>query len=97
MASPWLFGLVAKGADFATADTSSSYRAAIWGRVITVINEHPITGSGLGVLRTIRERIESGTFTGQFTVPNHPHSMMLELWAETGAIGAAREAFLANP
>jgi len=28
-------------------------------------------------------------FAGQFTVPNHPHSMMLQLWAETGAIGAA--------
>ena len=89
MSSPWLFGFVAKGADFATADSSSSYRAAIWQRVITIINEHPLMGNGLGVLRTIRERIESGTFTGQFTVPNHPHSMMLELWAETGAIGAA--------
>ena len=89
MSSPWLFGMLTKGADFATADSSSSYRAAIWQRVITIINEHPVTGSGLGVLRTVRERIESGTFTGQFTVPNHPHSMMLQLWAETGAIGAA--------
>ncbi|MEQ1780888.1 MAG: acyltransferase family protein [Hyphomonadaceae bacterium] len=89
MSTPWLFGFLTKGADFATADSSSSYRAAIWNRVITVINEHPLTGSGLGVLRTIRERIESGTFTGQFTVPNHPHSMMLQLWAETGAIGAS--------
>lgn len=89
MSAPWLFGILTKGADFATADSSSSYRAAIWQRVITIINEHPITGGGLGVLRTVRETIESGTFAGQLTVPNHPHSMMLQLWAETGAIGAA--------
>ncbi len=89
MSAPWLFGLLTKGADFATADSSSSYRAAIWQRVITIINEHPLTGSGLGVLRTVREKIDSGMFAGQFTVPNHPHSMMLQLWAETGAIGAA--------
>lgn len=89
MSAPWLFGLVAKGADFATADSSSSYRAAIWRRTIDIINEHPITGSGLGVLRTVRETIESGMFAGQLEVPNHPHSMMLQLWAETGAIGAA--------
>ena len=89
LSAPWLFGLLTKGADFATANSSSSYRAAIWQRVITIINEHPLTGSGLGVLRTVREKIESGMFTGQFTVPNHPHSMMLQLWAETGAIGAA--------
>ncbi len=89
MSSPWLFGFLTKGADFARADSSSSYRAAIWQRVIEVINEHPLMGSGLGVLRTIRERIDVGMFTGQFTIPNHPHSMMLQLWAETGAIGAA--------
>lgn len=89
MSAPLLFGLVSKGADFATADSSSSYRAAIWGRTIEVINEHPLTGGGLGILRTIRERLDTGMFAGQFTIPNHPHSMMLQLWAETGAIGAA--------
>ena len=89
MSAPWLFGLLAKGADFATANSSSSYRAAIWARTIEVINEHPLTGGGLGVLRTIRERLDTGMFAGQFTIPNHPHSMMLQLWAETGAIGAA--------
>ncbi len=93
MSAPWLFGLVAKGADFATADSSSSYRAAIWNRVINIINEHPIAGGGLGVLRTVRETIETGMFAGQLTVPNHPHSMMLQLWAETGAIGAALLSF----
>jgi peptidoglycan/LPS O-acetylase OafA/YrhL/O-antigen ligase len=88
MSAPWLFGFLTAGATFAAADSSSSYRAAIWQRVISIINEHPITGSGLGVLRTVRETIEAGMFAGQLTVPNHPHNMMLQLWAETGAVGA---------
>lgn len=89
MTAPIVFGVLTQGADFATADDSSSYRAAIWQRVIALINEHPITGNGLGVLRTVRETIETGTFAGQFTVPNHSHNMTLQLWAETGAIGAS--------
>lgn len=88
MSAPWLFGFLTAGATFANADSSSSYRAAIWQRVITIINEHPITGSGLGVLRTVRESIDVGMFANQYTVPNHPHNMMLQLWSETGAIGA---------
>lgn len=88
MTAPLAFGLLSQGADFATADDSSSYRAAIWQRVITLIGEEPITGHGVGVLRTIREPIETGLFAGQWTVPNHSHNMMLQLWAETGVIGA---------
>lgn len=88
MSAPLVFGFLSQGADFATADDSSSYRAAIWQRVIALINEEPITGHGLGALRTVRETIEAGAFAGQFTVPNHSHNMMLQLWAETGAIGA---------
>jgi hypothetical protein len=36
----------------------------------------------------MREKIPAGEFTGQFYVPNHSHNMILQLWAETGAIGA---------
>jgi peptidoglycan/LPS O-acetylase OafA/YrhL/O-antigen ligase len=89
MTAPLTFGLLSQGADFATADDSSSYRAAIWQRVIALINEDPLTGGGLGSLRTVRETIETGMFAGQLTVPNHAHNMMLQLWAETGAIGAS--------
>ena len=88
MSAPWLFGWLSQGTDFATAADSSSYRAAIWQRVIALINEHPLTGGGLGVLRTVNETIQTGAFAGQLTIPNHAHNMMLQLWAETGAIGA---------
>ncbi len=89
MTAPLTFGLLTRGADFATATDSASYRAAIWARVIEIISQHPIGGGGLGVLRTMREPIEAGVFAGQFTLPNHAHNMMLQLWVETGAIGAA--------
>lgn len=86
--APWIFDLVSGGASFATANDSASYRAAIWQRVIELIHERPLTGHGLGFLRTVRETIDAGTFAGQLAVPNHSHNMMLQLWAETGAIGA---------
>jgi hypothetical protein len=53
-----------------------------------VVAENPIAGGGVGVLRTIRDTIEGGGFSGQLVIPNHPHNMVLQLWAETGAIGA---------
>lgn len=88
MVSPWLFAFLTQGADFATADDSNSYRAAIWQRVTDLINEDPIRGHGLGVLRTIEDTIETGVFAGHLMVPNHPHNMALQIWAELGAIGA---------
>lgn len=88
MTAPWLFGFLSQGGDFATADDSPSYRAAIWQRVIAMINEQPLLGNGIGALRTVRETIETGVFAGQLTVPNHAHNMTLQLWAETGAVGA---------
>jgi peptidoglycan/LPS O-acetylase OafA/YrhL len=36
----------------------------------------------------MQDTIDSGMFKGQLQIPNHPHNMMLQLWAETGGIGA---------
>lgn len=88
MTAPWVLGALTQGADYATADSSPSYRAAIWRHVIGLINEQPVWGNGIGVLRTIKDPIESGVFAGQMMVPNHSHNMVLQLWAETGAVGA---------
>ena len=79
-----------RGADAASASGSSTvdYRELIWGRTLEVVAENPIAGGGVGVLRTIRDTIEGGGFSGQLVIPNHPHNMVLQLWAETGAIGA---------
>lgn len=88
MSAPWVFGYITAGATYANATDSTSYRAAIWHHVLDLINQHPITGLGLGAFRTMREPIESGMFAGELMIPNHPHNMLLQLWGETGAIGA---------
>ncbi len=86
--TPWIFGYLSQNAHAEAATTSAEWRLAIWRRVIEVIQNDPIFGNGLGILRTVDERIPSGTFSGMLLVPNHAHNMVLQLWAETGAIGA---------
>jgi O-antigen ligase len=89
MSAPMLFGILSPDADPSLATTSVEYRMAIWNRVVEVIGMHPVIGSGVGVLRTIRETIPGGVFGGQLIVPNHAHNMTLQLWAETGLVGAS--------
>jgi O-antigen ligase len=88
-AAPLFFEYITRGADAATATTSAEWRLAIWRRVLEVIHKDPIFGQGLGVLRTMKETIPTGKFAGELYVPNHAHNMVLQLWAETGAIGAS--------
>ncbi len=77
-----------RGADVTSAASTIDYRQLIWERTLEVVAENPIKGGGVGVLRTMRDTFESGGFSSQLVIPNHPHNMALQLWAETGAIGA---------
>jgi O-antigen ligase len=89
MGAPQIFGYLSRGADAVTATDSVDWRLAIWRHVIEVINKDPVFGQGLGVLRTMQEKIPEGVFKDQYYIPNHAHNMALQLWAETGVIGAA--------
>jgi len=89
MTAPLVFGYLVRGADASSATSSVDLRLAIWNRVHAIIMENPLSGAGLGVLRTIDETIPSGAFAGNLLVPNHAHNMALQLWAETGAVGAS--------
>ncbi|MDP3493301.1 MAG: acyltransferase family protein, partial [Hyphomonadaceae bacterium] len=89
LAAPLIFHLISAGATVDTATTSSQYRQIIWQRVLDFIWEKPLLGSGVGALRATRETIPSGVFEGDLYIPNHPHNMLLQLWAETGAVGAS--------
>lgn len=88
MAAPLVFSHLSAGANAETATTSSGWRLAIWARACEEIAAHPVFGGGVGVLRTIKDVIPSGAFAGQMYMPNHPHNMLLQLWSETGAVGA---------
>ncbi|MBI1339930.1 acyltransferase family protein [bacterium] len=88
LSAPLLFGFLSRAADPVEVQTSGEWRLAIWRRVCDLIAEQPWFGSGLGVLRTIKETFPAGPLEGQLLVPNHPHNMFLQIWAETGAVGA---------
>lgn len=89
MISPLIFQFISSGANAATAVNSMQYRQVIWKRVLEFIWDKPVFGSGVGALRAYREQIPDGVFAGQLLVPNHPHNMLLQVWAETGGVGAA--------
>lgn len=88
MSAPLVFQLVS-GADPATASTSIEYRQLIWERVLEIIWQNPLFGDGVGALRSYQETISEGPFAGQLYIPNHAHNMALQLWAETGLVGAS--------
>lgn len=88
LATPLIFHQIAAGMDASAATNSLQYRQAIWQRVLDLIWQKPWLGSGLGALRMERDVIPSGVFEGQLLIPNHPHNMLLQLWAETGLVGA---------
>lgn len=88
LSAPFLFGWLSHGADAKLATTSAGWRLAIWAKAVEVIEAHPLFGGGVGVLRTMRDYIGTGVFADQLYMPNHPHNMALQLWAETGAVGA---------
>lgn len=89
LSTPLIFHQIAAGMDASAATNSLQYRQAIWQRVLDLIWQKPWLGSGVGALRMERDVIPSGVFEGQLLIPNHPHNMLLQLWAETGLVGAA--------
>lgn len=89
MTAPFVFYFISAGVDAAGAASSMEYRQLIWARVLEIIQENPLLGQGVGALRSYQELIPAGEFKGQLLIPNHPHNMALQLWAELGLAGAA--------
>lgn len=66
---------------------SWAWRLEIWGAAIEKIKEMPITGHGLSAMRSFDQLIElRGSQIDIF--PPHAHNAGLQIWIETGAIGA---------
>jgi len=81
-----------------------SFRSRFWSWEVVMnrIGEAPYTGHGLMATRTWRETYaEYPAWAAQLpefwkdfpVVPGHPHNMPLQIWAETGFIGAILAAF----
>lgn len=63
------------------------HRALIWSHTSDRIAQNPLMGYGLDSSRAFPDRLE---FDGHLikAIPLHPHSASLQIWLETGAIGA---------
>jgi O-antigen ligase len=62
-------------------------RAGIWDYVCTRVLEQPWIGHGLEASRAATDRIQVRDLDMR-AIPIHPHSASLQIWFETGAIGA---------
>jgi O-antigen ligase len=62
-------------------------RAGIWDYVCARILEQPLIGHGLEASRAVEDRIQVRELDMR-GIPMHPHSASLQIWYETGAIGA---------
>ncbi len=74
------------------SNMSSQSRLDSWSYVLEKIKERPITGWGVEASKTWDETIRiigaNGLEVDYRIVPGHPHNGGLQIWAETGLIGA---------
>jgi O-antigen ligase len=98
-AAPVLFAGLIRGAGAFEQHLPDSFRSRLWSweTVITRMSDAPFTGHGLNATRTWKETFatrpewlaELPEFWKDYPiVPGHPHNMALQIWAETGMIGA---------
>ncbi len=73
------------------------HRTYIYDYVIARIAENPLLGWGLGTSRFLpggRDAIPDPRLSGSEYLPLHPHNSILEIWVETGFVGATVVALL---
>ena len=82
---------------------SARHRLAIWGALSGKLRENPVTGVGMGAVRSIPRKNEfiavpnsdgSPARLRVYLIPMHPHNAGLEIGLELGAIGIALALFL---
>lgn len=98
-AAPFLMSALINGLDKAGINLPASFysRVRAWDVVIGKIQQAPFIGHGIEASETWRETYadhpawlaQLPDFWAQYPViPGHPHNMALQIWGETGAIGA---------
>lgn len=98
-AAPVLYAGLIRVLDPVAQSLPASFRSRLWSweTVIARSSEAPFTGHGMGATRTWKDTFASrpdwlaqlpDSWTTYPIVPGHPHNMALQIWAETGMIGA---------
>jgi O-antigen ligase len=81
-------------------EPSAHHRLTIWRFAETVIERNPMIGQGFEASRRVGDGLtlhiadSRGTEREQQLMPLHPHNAPLQIWLETGAIGAVIVALL---
>jgi len=89
LAAPFVTPLIVGNARIVEAlPLSWAARAGIWDYVCARILEQPWIGHGLEASRAVTDRIYVRDLDMRGT-PVHPHSASLQIWFETGLVGAA--------
>lgn len=98
-AAPVLFAALIRGLDPVASSLPASFRSRLWSweTVIGRMSDAPFTGHGMNATRSWKETfaarpdwlVQLPDFWKTYPiVPGHPHNMALQIWAETGMIGA---------
>jgi len=98
-AAPILFAGLIRALDPVAASLPDSFRSRLWSweTVIARVPDAPLTGHGLNATQKWKATFESRPdllaqlpdhWKDYPIVPGHPHNMALQIWAETGLIGA---------
>ena len=88
LAAPFATPLLTAQLPISALPHSFAARVEIWNYAAARILERPLIGRGLDASRAVTDRI---TVDGESfrAIPLHPHSASLQIWYETGFIGAA--------
>lgn len=102
-AAPVLFAFLIRTLDPVANNLPDSFRSRLWAWEVVIgrMSDAPFLGHGLNATRTWKETFATRPdwlaqlpeFWGEYEiVPGHPHNMALQIWAETGMIGAVAAA-----
>lgn len=97
--APLVVGFAVRILPLTSSSLPSSFRSRSWAweRVTEYIGQSPLLGHGINASDTWRETYSDyperlaglpADWAGFPVIPGHPHNMPLEIWAETGLIGA---------
>nr|WP_321359958.1 O-antigen ligase family protein [uncultured Hyphomonas sp.] len=103
-AAPTVIGTVVGLLEAYNIDMPGSFRSRVWSWHIVLgkIAERPVTGHGISASKTWEDTYADHPdwmarlpdfWAAYKVVPGHPHNMALQIWAETGMIGAVLVAF----
>jgi O-antigen ligase len=74
---------------YRSSDDLFKSRLVVWKATGSLIEDYPLTGTGLGTYRHVFQRYKPADFTGSLAIYEHAHNDYLEMLSESGIAGTA--------